>query len=79
MNIDEKVARFLEKNFQLNKADLDDLPLSELQIDSIAVVDLIFEIEENLAIDIKTEEIDSSQTLAQFIVFAKQLADNKNV
>lgn len=72
MNTEETLCKILEKRTNMKDVDLNK-PISELGLDSLDLVEVMLEIEEELGITFSNDEIGEVKTLGEI----KNLIDNK--
>lgn len=72
MNTEETLRKILEKRTNIKEVDLNK-PISELGLDSLDLVEVMLEIEEELGITFSSDEIGEVKTLGE----VKNLIDSK--
>ena len=73
--IREQLAKLAEENLDIDTSDLDfETKISDMDIDSIDLVDFIMVIEEEFDIEFSDEELDEIETLSDIV----SLIESKN-
>lgn len=67
MNTNERVREIIAESVDLSVADIDDdMTLDELDVDSLSIVHILMELQQQLSITLSEDEIDVMDSVAAF-------------